>query len=197
MIQKLVYALLLVSALCTISSCGSSNMGGGAAFNTVNAAVSVDSTKNPLMADIAKWPSTAAASACDTTTSPTIVNDVVNFTITSTSSITNGTPSDLSVQKVTLTFTPADSLTPTLPSLYAIQYSNVSGYTIPAGGTLSVPVEVATHNFKAYFWDSVLCQSVPVYSYNVTAYFDLVEVSTGKTGTITAGMIVRVADFAD
>lgn len=198
MIQKLVLALLLVSVLLTLTSCGSSNMGGGTAFNTVNASVSVDAAKNPLLSDLAKWPDQTAICSSDPTKAPTIVNDIVNFTITSNSSITNGTPSALSVQKVTLTFTPADTVvTPALPALYAVQFLSGGGATIAAGGTLSVPVEVATHNFKESFWNSVLCQAKPVYSYNVTAAFDLIEVATGKAGTITAGMVVRIADFTD
>jgi len=197
MIQKLIFSLLLVSLQLTLTSCGSSNMGGGASFNTVNASVSVDSAKNPLLSDLATWPDQTAICTSDPTKAPTIVNDLVNFTITSKTSISNGTPSALSVQKITLTFTPADTLTPALPSLFATQYINLSGSTVPAGGSVSIPVEVATHNFKIYFWNTVLCQVVPVYSYNVTAAFDLVEVATGKSGMVTAGMIVRVADFAD
>ncbi|MSN26366.1 MAG: hypothetical protein GJV46_10935 [Geobacter sp.] len=197
MIQKLIFLFLLVSLQLTLTSCGSSNMGGGAAFNTVNASVSVDSAKNPLLSDLAAWPDQTAICTSDPTKAPTIVNDLVNFTITSKTSITNGTPSALSVQKVTLTFTPADTLTPALPSSFAVQYTNLSGSTVPAGGSVSIPVEVATHNFKNYFWNTVLCQLVPVYSYNVTVAFDLIEVATGKAGTIAAGMVVRVADFAD
>lgn len=197
MLQKFVLKSLLFSSLLILVSCGSSNMGGGAAFNTVNASVSVDSAKNPLLSDLAKWPDQANICSTDPTKAPTIVNDLVNFNITSTTSITNGTASALAVQKVTLTFTPADTLTPALPALYAVQYSNVAGTQVPAGGSVTVPVEVATHNFKAYFWNTVLCQSAPVYSYNVLASFELIEVSTGKTGSITAGMVVRVADFTD
>lgn len=200
MFEKFIWVLLLVCVQLSLTSCGSSNMGGGAAFNTVNASVSVNATDNPLLADIATWAD--QDTICSSGVTPTIENNMVNFVITSKTTISNGTASSLAVQKVTLTFTPNDSITPILPELYAIQSTNISG-TVIAGGTLSVPVEVATHNFKRYFWntadsaDTVLCKDVPVYSYDVKVIFDLVEVSTGKTGTVTAGMIVRVADFID
>lgn len=89
-------------------------------------------------------------------------------------------------------------MTPALPPLYAVQYQNLLGQTIPAGGSLSVPIEIATHNLKEFLFPTLVCvASAPIYNYNVQVNFNAVESATGKSGSIPAGMTVRFADFAD
>lgn len=178
-----------------VSGCGSSNGGGTIMFNTVNVTASVDSAKNPLLSDLATWKD--EATKCDGVQTPTIKNDLVNFTVSSKKSISNGTASNIMLQKATIIFTPADSTSPSLPPQYATTYINLVGQTVTPDGSLSVPIEVVTHNLKELFYATAVCSNVPVYSYNVQVLFDVVEAGTGKSGMIPAGMTVRIADFTD
>lgn len=191
MFQKSIILLLLTASSLLLNSCGSSDLGGGSAFNTVNAWVTVDPASNPLKADIAKW--TGTACAADSTLS--VVDDLVNFTVTTTASIANGTISPLRIQNVTLTFTPLNATMPVLPAQFVTQRLPLGGVIVQPG-SVSVPVQVASHNFKDFF-SPAICEAVPVYEYYVTASFEAVEVNTGKTGTLTSVMTIQVADFAD
>lgn len=195
MMFKRMACLSFFAVVCLgLSSCGNSTGGGVAAFNTVNATASVDSAKNPLLSDLATWTGTP----CATGSTITIKNDVINFSVTTTVSISNGTPSTLQLQKATITFTPADTVTPVLPALYAVQYQNLLGQSVPAGGTLSVPIEIATHSLKEYLLPKAdVCVTNSIYNYNVQVNFDAVESGTGKSGSIPAGLTVRFSDFAD
>jgi hypothetical protein len=186
--------LATVMAFC-ISGCGSSNGGGTAFFNTVNVTANVDSTKTTLFSDLAKWADKNAI--CDGVQSPTNISDQVNFTIKSTVSISSGQASNIMLQKATVVFTPADTQSPALPALYATSYLPLVGQSVPAGGTLTVPVEVVSHNLKSYFYPTAVCRNVPVYMYNVQVVFDAIEANTGKSGTVSAAMVVKIADFAD
>jgi hypothetical protein len=179
-----------------ISGCGSSNTGGVEQFTTVEAFATVDSTKNPLLSDLAKW--SAQTGICtDVTNTSTIQNDIINFTVKSNITIKNGTASPLMLQKATIVFSPADTLTPQLPLLYSTQYFDLQGYSVPAGGSLPVPVEIAKHTFKEYLYPSIVCNTNSIYSYNVKVIFSAIETNTGKQGEITAGMTVRFSDFTD
>jgi hypothetical protein len=179
-----------------ISGCGSTNGGGTVFFKTVNASAQVDSSStNPLFADLAKW--TDKAAICDGVQVPTISPDLVKFTITSTKSISSGVASNLLLQKATIIITPADTISPVLPAIYATSYIDIGSVSVPADGSVTVSLEVVTHNLKAYFLPIAVCKDVPVYSYDVKVLFDAVEANTGKSGTIPAGMTVRVADFTD
>ncbi|MFA7402918.1 MAG: hypothetical protein WC007_02905 [Pelobacteraceae bacterium] len=189
------FLLLATVLVFCISGCGSSNGGGTTFYKTVNATVSVDSEKNPLFSDLAKWAD--INTSCNGVQVPTNTSDLVNFTITTVKSISSGTASNLMLQKATIVFTPADTLSPALPAQYATSYIDLFGLSVPADGSVAVPVEVVTHNLKSYFYPTAVCRNVPVYSYNVQVSFDAIEAGTGKSGTITAGMTVRIADFAD
>lgn len=186
----------LFCAAFLLQSCGSSNTGGTSVFETVNATVSVDPAQNPLLSDLATWTGTP----CTPGSTFSIDNDLVNFETRTTINIKNGTPSPLILQKATITFTPADTVSPTLPALYSPAFQPLTGYTVPAGGSLSVPIEIANHSLKNYMGSSqglgLVC-SVGIYSYNATIIFDAVESNTGKSGSLTASMLVRFADFAD
>ncbi|OGU24848.1 MAG: hypothetical protein A2X85_04180 [Geobacteraceae bacterium GWF2_54_21] len=188
MSKKLLLGIFM-SAL--LSGCGSSDGGGTVMFNTVNITASAESAKNPLLADLATW--SDETNRCTSATA-TISNEIVNFNVVSTKSISTGTASNLMLQKATIIFTPGDTLTPALPAQLATTYQDLVGQTVLPGSTLSVPVEVVTHNLKLNFNP---CSVVPVYTYNVKVLFDAIEAGTGKSGTIQAGMTVRIADFAD
>jgi len=183
--------LLGVVLIVFVTGCGSSDGGGTVMFNTVNVTASADSAKNPLLSDLATW--SDEANRCNTATA-TITNDLVNFTIVSTKSIATGTASDIMIQKATIVFSPADTQTPVLPNLLATSIINYVGLRVTAGSSLSVPIEVVPHNLKLNFDP---CAIPYTYNYNVQVLFDVVEAATGKSGTIPAGMTVRIADFAD
>lgn len=189
---RIAVCIAALSALLIIQSCGSSNTGGTVLFNTVNATVSVDPAKNPLLSDLATWTGTP----CDPASTVTQTNDLVNFNVVSTVNISNGTSSPLILQRATITFTPADSLTPVLPALYSPTYISFN-YSVPPGGTFSVPIEVASHLVKGYLFAPLVCTTGSIYTYNTTVSFETVEANTGKTGVITAHMTVRFSDFAD
>jgi len=174
-----------------VMSCGSTTNGD---YDYVTATASVDSTKNPLLADLATWTGTP----CTTGSTYTITNDVVNVTVASTVKQTNVGTSPLVLQKATISYSPADTMSPALSPPYSPISQSLNGYTVPAGGTLSVPIEVAPHSLKDYFGSALVCTAnSPVYSYNVTIIFDAVEQLSGTSGSFSSGMIVRFADFAD
>ncbi len=189
--------MLLGFGLVSIQSCGSEDTGGVSVFKTVTAIATVDSTSNPLLADIATWTGTP----CATGSTYAVTDKVVNFTIVSTKGSSGGTASPLMLQRATIAFSPADTLTQTfapLPPLYSPAYQSLLGYTVPAGGSLVVPVEVVTHALKEFFGPTLVCTgNTSIYNYNVVITFDATEVTTGKNGQISAGMTVRFADFAD
>lgn len=186
----------LFCAAFLLQSCGSSNTGGASVFETVNATVSVDPAQNPLLSDLATWTGTP----CATGSTYSIDNDLVNFSTTTTINIKNGTASPLILQKATIAFSPADTVSPALPALYSPAFQPLTGYTVPAGGSLSIPVEIANHSLKNYMGSSqglgLVC-AASIYSYNTTISFDAVETNTGKSGVLTASMLVRFADFTD
>lgn len=182
----IVFNLLLVS-------CGE-NASGVAEFKTINATVTVDPAQNPLLSDLATW----TGDPCAQDSTYTVTNDLVDVTVTSTKNIANGTSLPLILQKVTITLTPADTISPPLPSLYTPSYQNLNGIILQPGESLSLPIEVATHMLKQYFGTAMLCTAFsPVYTYNATLTFDAVEQGTGENGSMSAGMTVRFADFAD
>ncbi len=181
-----------LSAMLIIQSCGSSNTGSTVLFNTVNVTANADSANNPLLSDLATW----TGDPCGLTSTFSITNDLVNFNVVSTVNISNGTSSPLSLQRATIIFTPADSVTPVLPALYSPTFQTFTNI-VPAGGTLSVPIEVANHSIKQFLVDPLVCTDGSIYTYNTTVAFDAVEVNTGKSGVVTASLTVRFADFAD
>lgn len=188
---------VMLSASLLLQSCGSDNTGGTVVFETVNATASVSAANNPFLSDLATW----TGVPCAVGSTYTIDNDLVNFTVATTVNIRNGTASPLVLQRATVTFTPADTVSPALPALYSPTFQALGGTTVPAGGSLSVPVEIANHLLKDYLGSAqgrgLVCSGNLVHSYNTTIAFDAVETNTGKSGTITAGMLVRFADFAD
>lgn len=184
-------ALLLIVLL---MSCGE-NASGVAEFKTVNATASIDAEQNPLLADLATW----TGEPCAEGSSYSIENDLVNVTVTSTANIATGTSLPLMLQKATIIFEPADDYkSPLLASRYSQTFQNLNGTFLPVGGSVSIPVEVVTHELKEYLGTVMVCQAYsPVYSYNVTISIDAEEQGTGKTGSMSAGMTVRFYDFAD
>jgi len=186
-VRMLLSALLLAVLL----SCGTSSNG---EFDYGSATATVDSAKNPLLADLAKW----AGAPCNAALTPTISNEIVNFTLATTANNQNGSTHPVVLKKATITFSPADTQSPALPALYSPIYQNLNGYTIPVGGTLTVPLEIVTHNLKQYLTPTLVCQgNSSTYSYNVTIAFDAVEQVSEKSGSIPASMTVRLADFVD
>lgn len=197
---RVILTVVLAASMFILQSCGSSNTGGTSVFETVDATASVDAAKNPLLSDLAKWTGTACADG----STFSIDNDLVNFNVATTVNIKNGTPSPLNIQKATITFEPADSLTPKLPALFTPDYRSLLGYQVPAGGSLSFPVEIASHNLKQYLGAmppqglGLVCTNISTtYTYNVIVTFDAVETNTGKRAPIQAGMTVKFYDFND
>ena len=187
----LISVLITAMLLTVLLSCGSNDPG---EFEYVTATATVDAAKNPMFADLATWTGTPCAAG----STFSVANSAVNFTLTSTAKLKLGNSYPLILQKATISFSQADSQSPSLPALYSPIYQGLTGYIIPAGGSLSVPVEVVTHSLKNYFTPTLVCTgNKSVYSYNVSIVFDAVEQTTGRSGSIPASMTVRFADFAD
>ncbi|MDD2851969.1 MAG: hypothetical protein PHY09_08750, partial [Desulfuromonadaceae bacterium] len=158
------------------------------------ATVTADSASNPLFADLATW----TGKPCDDGSTYITTNNIVNFTIKSKSKFSQGTASALMLQKATITLTPADAITQTLPTLYSPIYQPLIGNIVSAESSLSIPIEIVTHNQKVFFIPSMVCmESMPVYSYIATIVFEAIEQTTGKHDQMTATMIIRFADFID
>jgi hypothetical protein len=185
-------ALMLLGILV---SCGE-NANGVAGFKTVNATATVDSSKNPLLADLATWSGDPCKFDAGSTFS--ILDDNVIVTVKSTPNITSGTSLPLILESVSISFSPADSISPPLPPILSPIFQNLNGTILEAGTSLPIPVEVITHRMKEYFGTTLVCQEFsPIYSYNATITFNAVEQGTGVTGSMSAGLTVRFADFAD
>jgi hypothetical protein len=192
-LKKMIAAITALMSVATLVSCGGSTSG-VAEYKTVNATASVDAASNPLLADLAIW----SGDPCAEGSSYSIENNLVNITVTSTANITTGTSLPLMLQSATITFTPADSISPFLPSLFTPIYQNLNGTTLSPGGFVSIPIEVVTHRLKEYFGTTLICSpAAPIYSYNATISINAVEQGTGVSGSFSAGMTVRFADFAD
>jgi hypothetical protein len=206
------YLAGILYAVCTIgvlTSCGGSKAPGTAELATVYATVTPPAGAD---IDVATWVDATTGSkapACGSNSVPTIAPDDLSFIITSTAYTAPNTgqtstivPSNLLVQSITLSFTPANSDSPLLPAIYQTQFPS-AGQVIKVGDN-TIPVRVATHELKSFFMtglgnQSINCSNGAMYSYWVTAAFNVFEISTGRTATIynQGPLLIHVADFAD
>lgn len=180
--------ILCVAISCGILGCGSTE----GALNTSTATATVDTLI--LDSDVASWVDAtgAQATACAATSFPAVPEaDSVNVTVSLTTNA-NSTSNALSarVEKATIYFTPANAVTPALSPVY-----QVIGQIVKSGGSLTIPVRVATQEQKILYQPALNCTST-IYNYFVTIALDVSEVG-GKNTTINTAMQLRFADYVD
>lgn len=199
--------LCVASAAIMLTSCGDSKATGTGQFATVFA--TANGVISVLNSDIATWtdPTTGAkALFCGGTNNPHITADSVILNVTSnaytvpnTGSSSPTVPSDLSISNVTLTFTPADPNTPALPAALQTQSTSASPSVITVGQN-PITVEVVSDKMKNFLFSALECNGVE-YTYRVGVSFDVVEQSTGRSGTISLPgngyLTVHISDFTD
>ncbi|HJV35812.1 hypothetical protein [Geomonas sp.] len=171
-------------AIGVLTSCGSDKAQGTGEFATVVA------TANTPGADV-----NSSVAVCGPPIVPNTTPDSATYTINSTvygGSSTTILPSDLIIDKITLTLIPANTVTPALPLGFATQYPT-SGQRVAPGGSVSIPVVVASSDLKNFLRTTVTPQAldcsaqglVTTYTYRVKVSFEALEVNTNRVATIT------------
>lgn len=189
---------ILALSVAMLSGCGGSN-GGAADLNTVS--VTATSASTNIDGDVASSVThvdTNGDGILDsyTYTIPPRDTDLVTIkSIINTSNSSNS--SSIRVESVAVTYV-RKSLTANSGATVPIIPTRVDpvGVVITAGGSADIPVTVVTQEIKSLYADTLIA-SGDIYAYDVTLTFNVVEVSTGKTGSINASLVVRIANFAD
>lgn len=184
--KKILMMLMVVS--CGLFGCGSTE----GTLNTTMASATVDLLD--VDSDVVAWVDANGAKAtyCAATSYiSTPAADSVTVTATFTP-YANSTGNDLSVrvERATITYTPANPVSPAISPVY-----QVIGQVVQPGGSLSMPIRVATQEQKMLFQTALACSST-IYNYYVNISLDVTEIG-GKKSTITTAMQLRFADFVD
>lgn len=181
---------LIYAALCLLAS------GCGEADGTLNTSL-IDAKSASLLidSDIILWfqaDGTTKAATCPGAVARTPAADETNVTITSTPyASTTGTALPVRVNSATIYYTPVDPAT--MPAIAPV--SQILGQVVPAGGSMTLPIRVATQEQKDAFFSALACNG-SIYNYYVTIVFSVTEIG-GKSSTISTALQLRFADYAD
>lgn len=179
--------LVLSSFLLSLASCGGSTGGGVAEFKTVTVAAQSGTTR--LESDVL----TGNSCTVDGSTGGEYATDNVSVTITSTIYPGfSGTASPVKIDSYTITFSPANSSSPALPAING----SIIGTTIPAGGSLVLPIAVAPEILKYSLMNDKNLQActATMFQYYVLITFNGLEVNTGTRVTFETSLNVAFAD---
>ena len=199
--RVLVASLMVLLSVVLFSCGGGGGVGGGAeVFKTVT--LTAQSSVNILDSDVAKH-----SANCDPVTDvPTYTADDVEVEIAST--LNPGQPSSITgsavrLESVKVKYKPAtDTSKPLTEQKYALST------IVPANGSITVPIRVASQSMKSSIplselisQDSTatppICLSNGTFSYFVTLEFEGTEIDTDKTATFETKLTVNFEDFAD
>ncbi|GAM07840.1 hypothetical protein OR1_00109 [Geobacter sp. OR-1] len=185
--KDLLAATAALSTLCLVTSCGDSSLGSGVGEGkTVNVTAQA--------ADSYKEFDVITGNTCSTTgsTGGTIATEFVNVDVASAQQISTGKALDVRVNSATISYTPASSTSPPIQNQYV-----AIGTTLPAGGSISIPIPVALREVKLDLMNKGLLPcSTTIYKYHVTVSFEAVEIGTGSTMYPTANMTASFADVS-
>ncbi len=190
--------LLCMAFSCGFLGCGSTD----GALNTSTVTATIDT--HVLDSDVVSWVDAAGvkATACVATSFRTTpAADSVNLTFvskaasaattTGTTTTTAATGLSVRIESATINYTPANSATPAMASEY-----QAIGTTIASGGTVTLPIRVATHEQKALLQSTLECNGL-TYKYYTNIILDITEVGTNKKTTVNTSLDLRFADFTD
>lgn len=174
--------LLLLGVVLSIWMFGCGSPDGSMSTSTVSAKIDL----SVLDSDIVGW---TDATTCTGRSTPAA--DSVNVTVKSTPySNTGSTGLDVRIDMITISYIPANSATPAMSPEYQ------SGITIPFGGSVTIPVRVATQEQKESLYTVLACGG-PIYKYFTRITFNITEVGTNRNSTVFVDMDLRFADFVD
>jgi len=159
-------------ALVMLTSCGESKATGTGEFATVQATANYTGTASSLDLTAA---STVPVDAAYTITSTA-------YTVPNTGSTSTIAVSNLLVNRITVSLSPVNTSFPALGSL-AVSFPTASQPLVIVGANV-INVEIVTAALKAF-----LAAQVPAgatVSYRATVSFDLQEVNTQRSATVTA-----------
>lgn len=194
---RLIYLGIAMLSVTMICSCGGSS-GGAADLNTVS--VTATSASTNIDGDVAKVTpiDTNGDGIMDSYTYSIPPRDTDTVNIKSIINTNNGSnSSSIRVESVAVTYV-RKTLTANSGTTVPVIPTRVDpiGVIITAGGSADIPVTVVTQEIKDLY-ASTLIVSGDIYAYDVNLTFNIVEVSTGKTGTVNTSLVVRIANFAD
>ena len=174
-----------------ISSCGSDESAGGnvTEFTTSYASASAATTR--LEADL------ITGNTCTATGTPgTIVTESVDFTVTTTSTVKSTsvpavTPLPISITGYTVSYVPKNAGVPAL----APSTGTTTVIITPSGSaTISVPIITDLQKVNFISANPSLPCSLNIYQYDVSVIFNAAEVGISGSKTITANLVLAVAD---
>lgn len=187
MLHKIFAKIICLCAISMLlSSCGMDNsVGGVTQFKTSSASATASTTR--LEADL------ITGNTCtDPVTPGTIVTETVNFTINTTSSV-SGTakPLPIKITGWTVSYVPKNAGIPALDPLTAPASIIIN----PSGSaTIAVPVTTDLQKVNLIIANPSLPCSLNIYQYDVLVTFDAVEVGMEGSKTITASLVMAMAD---
>ncbi len=172
----------------SIYSCGGGAGGDSEFLDTVTVSASTDTTL--LDADVAIMQDKDGDGYCDATY---IVNPD-DITVTINNEPTPNTPENVSessvrIDKVSISYTSADGNGPALPETYISL-----GQVVDSGSSVDLSIRVLSQNQKLTYFSDLVGSNI-IYKYYVELSFDVVEVLTGKRGTVKTNLTINVGDF--
>lgn len=185
-------------SMVVIAGCGGSS-GGATDLNTVS--VTATSASTNIDGDVASNVTpvdTNGDGVLDSYTYSIPAADSVDVTVKSTVNTTGTSSSNIRVESVAVTYVRKYTTAPSNTAVPVIATRVDSlGQIIAPGGSVTIPVRVVTQEMKIAYADALVTHFGDIYAYDVTLTFNITEVSTGKTGTVSTSLVVRLADFAD
>lgn len=181
--------LLVFSLFIVLSACGGGDISGGTTeFDTVMLSAQTSTVR--LESDVLTGNTCTDGNSIDGVFSTDSVN--VNVTSKIYPKFT-GTASPVAIDSYTVQFMPANSTSPQLPDLNG----SIMGTTVSAGGSISIPVAVATDIMKyniLVLEKNLLPCSATMYEYFVKITFNAVETFGGKRGSFSTSFNIAFAD---
>lgn len=181
--------LAIFSAFVALSACGGGDIAGGTTeFDTVM--LSAQTATLRLESDVLTGNTCTDGNSADGLYSSDYVNVSVKSTIYPKFT---GTASPVAIDSYTVEFMPVNTVSPQLPS----KTFSTMGTTVSAGGTVTIPVAVATEDMKyntLVLQKNLLPCSGTIYEYYVKVTFNAVETFGGKRGSVSASLNVAFAD---
>jgi hypothetical protein len=187
----LVKIILICSIGLTVASCGSDESAGGnvTEFTTSYASASASTTR--LEADL------ITGNTCTAPVTPgTLLTETVDFTISTTStvkatSVPAVTPLPISITGYTVTYTPKNAGIPALSPTTGVTTVIINP---SASATISVPISTDLQKLNLISANPSLPCSLNIYQYDVSVSFNAVEVGISGSKTITAALVLAIAD---
>lgn len=189
-----VFCSLLIFAFLT--SCGGGGDSGGAELLRTVQVLPPTLDRAFIDSDVATWTDVNGdGKVCDFINDRYTINpDTVQVTINvlPLPNLPTGlTASPVRVDSAEIIFTPATSTTPQIPTQY-----RALGIVINPNSSSPFTLDVVPKDVKMALVDRLICSDT-IYQYYVQIKFVVIEIDTGKSGTVQTALTVKLADFAE